>query len=409
MTEYIPFSSVGWLDLDDAASRRIGELIHALQEPGTLDPLGLGSIRDAFSDLLAPGVSTIQTRLRYFLFIPWICQQIEAEGLDSTRFLERLREDESILISCLRHLGANNGVQGYSAGEELKRMPSAAYWGGLRSWGIRRINWSLNEYSRQVPLLRHRRDRDDDEMGAHGLEMWSSLPPLPANFLVDDIGFDVSREEASFLVGQIRQTQPGSLLAAACAAPGCSAQASWPWEVDNSRLTEHLIEVLEHARNFSILTVGPQALYNLMIAERARDELQWQVDEAIERATEDLLGWVGTVESEHERYQNWVDDLSAFWAILVEEGTILRPKTKNFIEETLRAAVRDPRRFARDVTVREKIRRREEDIKGPSARLVSHAALAAWKGQQFGSQLSYRWPTCVSFLQDLADAQEAGV
>jgi hypothetical protein len=67
VTEYIPFSSVGWLDLDDAASRRIGELIHALQEPGTLDPLGLGSIRDVFSDLLAPGVSTIQTRLRYFV------------------------------------------------------------------------------------------------------------------------------------------------------------------------------------------------------------------------------------------------------------------------------------------------------------------------------------------------------
>ena len=332
MTEYTPSSSVGWLDLDDAASRRIGELIRALQEPGTLDPLGLGSVRDAFSDLLAPGVSTIQTRLRYFLFIPWICKQIEEEGLDSARFLKRLREDESVLISCLRHLGANNGIQGYSVGGELKRMPSAAYWGGLRSWGIRRIDWSLNEYARQVPLLRHRRDRDDDAMGVLGLEMWSALPPVPTNFLGEDIGFGLSLEEGSFLVDQIRQMQPRSLLAAACAAPGLSAQARWPWEVDDSVVSDDLAEVLEHARNFSILTVGPQALYNLMIAERAQAELHWEVDEAIENAKEDLRGWTGLVEAERGRFQVWVDGLPAFWAMLASAGTILRPKTTRFIE-----------------------------------------------------------------------------
>jgi hypothetical protein len=342
------------------------------------------------------------------LFIPWICKQIEAEGLEPTRFLERLREDESILISCLRHLGANNGIQGYSAGEELKRMPSAAYWGGLRSWGIRRIDWSLNEYARQVPLLRNRRNRDDDAVGALGLEMWSSLPPIPPNFLGEDIGFEVSLEEASFLIDQIRQAQPRSLLAAACAMPNLSSQAQWPWEIDSSLLTDHLAEALEHARNFSILTVGPQVLYNLMIAERARKELGWQVDEVIEKTSEDLRDWVELIESDHERFHSWVGNLPDFWAILVAEGGNLRGKMIDFIKVIFDASVSDPRHFASNPTVRENIRIREADIKGPGARLVSHTALAAWNLQPFGSQFSYRWPACVSFLQDLAAAQELG-
>src|SRR3954451_17147946 len=76
---YAPASSAGWLDLDDAASQRVAELLRALEEPGTLDPLGLGSIRDAFSATLVPGTSTVQTRIRSFVFLPWVFRVLEAE------------------------------------------------------------------------------------------------------------------------------------------------------------------------------------------------------------------------------------------------------------------------------------------------------------------------------------------
>lgn len=61
MSAYAPASSLGWLDLDAAASERVGTLLRSLEEPGTLDALGLGSVRDAFSSMLSPGTSTIQT------------------------------------------------------------------------------------------------------------------------------------------------------------------------------------------------------------------------------------------------------------------------------------------------------------------------------------------------------------
>ena len=53
----------------------------ALNEPGTLDELGIGPIRDTIADTLFPGTSTIQTRARYFLFIPWILQKAEEGSL----------------------------------------------------------------------------------------------------------------------------------------------------------------------------------------------------------------------------------------------------------------------------------------------------------------------------------------
>ena len=53
MGAYAPESSLGWLDLDAAASERVGTLLRSLEEPTTLDVLGLGTVRDAFSDMRA--------------------------------------------------------------------------------------------------------------------------------------------------------------------------------------------------------------------------------------------------------------------------------------------------------------------------------------------------------------------
>ena len=106
-TAYAPASSLGWLDLDDAARERVGTLLRALEEPGTLDVLGLGTVRDAFSAILSPGTSTIQTRLRYFIFLPWIFAGLETQRVSPAEYRRRLREDEARLIDCLRHLGSN--------------------------------------------------------------------------------------------------------------------------------------------------------------------------------------------------------------------------------------------------------------------------------------------------------------
>lgn len=44
----------------------MSQVLAMLQEPGTLDELGIGQIRDAFSDLLFRGFLTIQTRAKFW-------------------------------------------------------------------------------------------------------------------------------------------------------------------------------------------------------------------------------------------------------------------------------------------------------------------------------------------------------
>ncbi|CAN5415544.1 hypothetical protein BH20CHL6_BH20CHL6_08750 [soil metagenome] len=57
------------------------EVIDHFRDKGTLDELGFGTIRDSFSDHFVPGISTLQTRARYLLFVPWLYQRIERENV----------------------------------------------------------------------------------------------------------------------------------------------------------------------------------------------------------------------------------------------------------------------------------------------------------------------------------------
>src|SRR3954447_25906060 len=128
-----PVSTLGWLDFDQAAGDRVAQLLRAMQDSSTLDPLGLGSLRDCYAAVLHPGTSTIQTRLRYFLFLPWIFQALQDEQVPAGRFALRLRERELALIEVLRQgAGPDQGVIGYASRENLVRFPSVIYWGGLK-------------------------------------------------------------------------------------------------------------------------------------------------------------------------------------------------------------------------------------------------------------------------------------
>ena len=70
-------STFSWVDFAEDDRRKMSEVIALFREQDTRDELGLGGIRDTFADLLFPATSTIQTRARYFLFIPWVYQELE--------------------------------------------------------------------------------------------------------------------------------------------------------------------------------------------------------------------------------------------------------------------------------------------------------------------------------------------
>ncbi len=406
-TAYAPESSLGWLDFDSAASERVGELLRALDEPGTLDVLGLGTVRDAFSGMLNPGTSTIQTRLRYFIFVPWICAGLEAKGVQPADFARRLRDDEAQLIKCLHHLGRNQGIIGYTAGRGLKRMPSDAYWGGLGTWGLRRMDLSISEYGQRAASLGNMRpDRDDDGNATmRTVSMWAELPPPPGDFLQARISFELTPEEAQLLVDHIRRHHAGTLLAELCAAPQASAGVDYPWNLPTDGMSSQLMEILRHARNFSELTAGPQHVYNLLVARAARAELSWDTDELESNERDRIEEWTEQIAARLDDVRSWVDDLPAFWALLSEFGVNLG--VQEFVNAMVGRIAADPEGFAEDSAVHRSIRDRELRLKSKRARLAHRSALEDWNGLGVGGQFDFRWGITQSYMKDIATALAA--
>ena len=65
----------GWIDFSNAQRHKVFSVIDLLSEGGTVDELGIGSIRDAIADWLFPGISTIQTRPKYFIILTDILKE----------------------------------------------------------------------------------------------------------------------------------------------------------------------------------------------------------------------------------------------------------------------------------------------------------------------------------------------
>ena len=139
-------SSFTWLDYSEQDRRKMLDVISLFREQNTRDELGIGSIRDAFANLFFPGVSTIQTRARYFLFISWIYQGLINRKATAKQVDGKLRQQEVALIDILADSADNEGTIGKVARAALRRLPSSIYWYGIGSWGIYRYGGSQQEY-----------------------------------------------------------------------------------------------------------------------------------------------------------------------------------------------------------------------------------------------------------------------
>ncbi len=408
MDTYAPASTLGWLDFDAAASERMGALLRSLDEPSTLDVLGLGTVRDALSDMLSPGTSTLHTRLRYFIFLAWIFQRLEKRPLAPADFARRLRDAEARLIDCLRHLGPDQGVIGRVAGRELKQMPSGAYWAGMAAWGIRRLDMSLAQYGQRAAALGRRRPEHDDDGNSitPSAQMWAPIPAPPEHFLSADLDFDLEPEEAQILIDGLRHRHPNTLVPVLSTVPVLSLDADFAWHLPVQALPDHLARLLHHARCFSELTLGPRLVYNLLLAEDAARELGWDTAELIDDQRGRLADWTRLVESRSEELSAWASGSEEFWPLLAGYG--ISGATQHFWDEMFQRAVQDPGRFADDPGARSGIRRRELRLKSKRARLSHRAALENWNQMPFGGQLDYRWPITKSYLQDLAAAGVKG-
>ena len=382
-------SSIAWLDFSEEDRRKVMEVVSLFTERDTRDELGLGSIRDAFADLHFPGTTTLQTRARYFLFVPWLYQAYEERGFSSDRVARRLKRDEITIISALEEAGEKAGVIGRVSGASLQRFPSSIYWNGLQRWGILRFPGSQEQYHRLFSLLAKRQSGQSTAKYREPVEeeiptTWDpNLPQSPAGFPREaDLG--LTSEEATYLKERLLLHCPGSLLVHLVDRCSPVEGVDFPWlHPQMAEFPDHLRDWLTHARNFSEAMYGAALLYNLMLAERREDD-------ALVSEYQDWLGQWHTGLVRAATLTRW--NRSAFWT-LVSEVRRIPELTREFVDAWLDLLLSDSsmpqvweHRMARRL-----VREREVWLKQGRSRFESPRHLELWTGYAGAYQLGYRW------------------
>ena len=223
---------LGWIDFSKEDRQKALDVINLLSEQGAVDELGIGIVRDAFANYFFPGTSTIQTRAKYFLIVPYILRDaIDGRyGQDVNRILRAIDAEEK---ECgIKLLEANPKAAGVIGTRVLPkgwvaRKPSDIYWNGIRTYGIFcDYGLSIPEYvSLAVKLntqkssakLGNRNDeaeeneKDDSDAGdIMNVSFWN-LPIYHDNWR-DNLTIELTNEEAFYLDKQIQKGAKGTLL-----------------------------------------------------------------------------------------------------------------------------------------------------------------------------------------------------
>jgi len=161
---------VGWIDFSPEERSRTLTVLSSLSEPGSVDELGVGIVRDAMADVLFPGTSTLLTKARYFFLVPYLSRYLE-RGHDSSRqdpralrntFRDLERRCAAGLRNCERARGnTDEGIIGriaLSSGKWVTRGPGEIYWASLRTLGFMKKD-APDSYQAQFPYLSDARVR----------------------------------------------------------------------------------------------------------------------------------------------------------------------------------------------------------------------------------------------------------
>lgn len=299
-------SEIGWIDFSSRDRQRTQDVLASLSEPGTLDELGIGQIRDGFSDRLFPGFSTIQTSAKYFIALPSVFRDWEERflrGQAKGRFEEYLRDQENTLAKKLsenhERLGISlQGVIGHTMVDKggVARRPSSIYWNGMRILGLVRSNISLSEFCIQWQQpgttgngVSAEEGADDDSVRRNGLirrppgyaEGWMDVVTLPltfaeAEFLKERIRLAVNQHDAAST-----QIVRHDLLSEISEKNIENFAMFQEWLSRKSTISDMCRETAYQAQQFSLAMEGAHIRFNLLLGKAiGSDRLQSYSEDA---------------------------------------------------------------------------------------------------------------------------------
>lgn len=400
-------AQIGWIDFSRKDRNRVNSILDMLRPEGQVDELGIGTLRDGIADRLFPGISTIQTRAKYFFIIPYILWDFlklpppERKKRKPTLYLEEQEYEVMWDLADAYQRQEGHGVIGISKRREFRekiaRRPSEIYWNGINimkcidARGLS-ANAFLNRANRVnaetlVHALAEEGHGDDHDAGFDNY--FNIKVPYCTNWR-DQLRLELSPEEASFLRDGMLD-QKDTVLALTVQDEAIfelfSTSSSF---VDFARccleipLNQRLKSNLILAHDFAVLMEGAHIAYN--------QELQSQFCE-IDTFKEDWERWY------NERNTALINLKEFRIDELFDCSPTTRSQTKLFVAEWLKLMQADVLDSASKTQL---IRNQEYYAKREKARLKFNRKDDVKLGRRIGlTMLQYRYGNARIIVQDI--------
>jgi uncharacterized protein DUF6361 len=399
-------SRFAWIDIDEASRRTMLDFIDTFREQGTLDEIGIGTIRDAISDFFFPGTTTVQTRARYFLFVPWIYRRLEDKRVASADMARRLKDAEYALLLAMLEAGVPEGERliGRQSRYNLQRWPSSIYWAGLGTWGIRKFPGSQEAYHRSLDAY-YRGGRSlaadtEGDVGDQHRVNWDQdahFPGVPEGFPAG-VTMQLSSEDAAYLSFKIRTNCPGTLLAELLVESAViDASAIWmlPGLAD---LPPALGQQIDHAHWIARVVHGANLLYYWSVAKADRRTALTDAAEA------GLTEWAASLAIQWGAFRGWAAKREAFWQGPAFVQSPIHEKTQRFVDTWVNELVQQgpPGAIWQRESALRIIKDREFQTKGAArARLWNAEQRRRWNPNGLPDMLDFRWGVANWMLSDI--------
>lgn len=407
-------SAIGWVDFSSEHREKVKSVIDLLSTPGVIDELGIGVIRDSFSDSLFPGISTIQTRAKYFLIVPRIFKDFEklpAHKRRRRKLADFLNEQENQCMEAMvtnHHDDRQDGIIGESFADkqgEVQRKPSSVYWTGIRQFGLIQTNLSLQAFCRKFanpdqPLQDLVQGSDktkgDDPDAAEQANETVNGPSCEDDW-IEHLTVYLTREEALFLSRQIEARVPLSLLGqilldSEVRQKFLALPSEWNFTTlaDEApflgQFPDELQRIIAAARDFWQLMKGAHIRYNCVLqAKRGTSELREEFE---------AMWTVWVQELQSFLWNRW--ETGFLWQLAKRHHRRVRSDTVAFVESWINhvQSGADADKLDRLVT------RQEQCNKGTRARLDPGADVSErkWVGID---DLNYRLSVARTIIRDI--------
>lgn len=389
---------IGFVSFNQEALNRANKVMKLLQGQGAIDELGLGRIRDAFSNAMFPGMSVLQTHAKYFLLMPALYSFLEKTRIADVREARTIVRDQEIRMTYRLMDGSAKDTTGIIGADMLRRGegyvkydPTYVYQAGMEIYGLipRGGNIYATLAERSVIYQNSpKKHKGNDETGDDS----DDLPGKRQIYKVCGEDYDFShrepldirltRREAEFLKNQIIRNTQGSLLSYLLDSGLYETATNYLFEdlgyILQDKLPKELYRMYELALRFSrfacLLRTRYAMLYDIAVgADEAAEEELAKFDKILSVHREDFS-------------PEAIGEIIQFVSSRVTEESC-----KTFIQKS--AKLISERNFSE---LDCQIALREKTIKGMKrSKLINAKEFEPGKPFESPTMMAYRWNTIV--------------